>query len=269
MSDTERSLEFEIEVAGTPEEVWQAVATGPGITSWYVPHRVEEKEGGHAVARFGPGPEMEVPGRVAAWEPPNRIVFDGGEGVDGLAFEWVVEAAGGGHCVVRLINSGFGVGDPWDDLYDGMSEGWRMFLLNLQLHRRHFPGQTATPMLPTASLAGPRDRAWKELLGALGQDEQPTVGDRIELGGDDGELPRFAGEVVDVATHRIALVLDAPAPATAFIAAEGRPGAPHIEGSIWSYLYGPDQEAIAERDEPRWAAWLAARAVDPEAPPTA
>ena len=68
---------------GTPEEVWQAIATGPGISSWYVPHTVEEREGGAATASFGPGPEMTVPGRVAAWEPPRRIVFDGGEGVGG------------------------------------------------------------------------------------------------------------------------------------------------------------------------------------------
>ena len=41
----ERSIELEIEVPGTPEEVWRAIATGPGISSWYVPHRVEEHEG--------------------------------------------------------------------------------------------------------------------------------------------------------------------------------------------------------------------------------
>ena len=84
MDDENRSIELEVEVVGTPEEVWQAIATGPGISSWYVPHTVEEREGGAATARFGPGPEMLIPGRVAAWEPPRRIVFDGGEGVGGM-----------------------------------------------------------------------------------------------------------------------------------------------------------------------------------------
>ena len=60
MDDDERSIELEIEVVGTPEEVWQAIATGPGISSWYVPHTVEEREGGAAVASFGPGPEMQI-----------------------------------------------------------------------------------------------------------------------------------------------------------------------------------------------------------------
>ena len=52
MSDERRSFEFEIEVPGTPEEVWRAIATGPGISSWYVPHVVEEREGGDATASF-------------------------------------------------------------------------------------------------------------------------------------------------------------------------------------------------------------------------
>lgn len=53
----DRYLEFEIEVVGSIEEVWQAISTGPGITSWYVPHVIEEREGGAATASFGPGPE--------------------------------------------------------------------------------------------------------------------------------------------------------------------------------------------------------------------
>ena len=110
MTDDHRSIELEVEVVGTPEEVWRAIATGPGISSWYVPHEVEEREGGAATASFGPGPEMQVAGRVAAWDPPRRVVFDGGDAGEGLAFEWLVEAREGGSCVVRLVNSGFAVG---------------------------------------------------------------------------------------------------------------------------------------------------------------
>ena len=140
-----RSIELEVEVAGTPEQVWRAIATGPGISSWYVPHTVEEREGGSASARFGPGPEMEIPGRVASWNPPRQVVFDGGEEVAGFAFEWTVEARGNGTCIVRLVNSGFGSGEEWDDQYDAMRDGWQIFLTNLRLHLEHFAGRSATP----------------------------------------------------------------------------------------------------------------------------
>lgn len=256
MVDKNRSIELEIEVVGTPEEVWQAIATGPGISSWYVPHTVEEREGGTAVARFGPGPEMEVPGRVAAWEPPRRVVFDGGEGAGGLAFEWLVEARDGGTCVVRLVNTGFGSGDDWDGQYDALSEGWLLFLFNLKLHLEHFRGQTATAMLPTAMWAGPREEAWRTLADQLGISAAPAVGDRVETGAHDA--PTLAGTVVDVASSRLALLVDQPASGTAIVAVEGT--GDQVSVSIWSYLYGADAVAAAHRDEPRWAKWLSDRA---------
>jgi len=49
-----RSVQAEVEVPGTPEEVWQAIATGPGISSWFVPSEVEERAGGTAVSHFSP-----------------------------------------------------------------------------------------------------------------------------------------------------------------------------------------------------------------------
>jgi uncharacterized protein YndB with AHSA1/START domain len=257
MVDENRSIELEVEVVGTPEEVWRAIATGPGISSWYVPHTVEEREGGAATARFGPGPEMLIPGRVAAWEPPHRVVFDGGEGAGGLAFEWLVEARDGGTCIVRLVNSGFGSGEDWDAQYDGMSEGWQLFLFNLKLHLAHFSGQTATALLPTAVWAGPREDAWTALTEQLGIPRAPVVGDRTQTRGHDA--PTLAGTVVDADSWRLALLVDQPAPGTAILAAEGT--GDHINVSIWSYLYGADGAAAATRDEPRWTKWLSERAV--------
>lgn len=254
-ADDRTTIELEIEVEGTPEEVWQAIATGPGISSWYVPHTVDEQQGGRAVARFGEGPEMEVPGRVAAWEPPRRFMIDGGEGVPGLAFEWLVEAKDGGSCVVRLVNSGFGDDGPWDEMYDGMSEGWPMFLRNLQLHLAHFRGRPATPMLPGGHWAGPRDKAWRTLLEGLELDPAIEVGDRIEVG---GGAPSLAGTVVEVLAHRVSLLLDRPASGTAFLAAEG--GDQGVEVSVWAYLYGDDAGAIADRDRAGWQQWLEAKA---------
>lgn len=250
MSDQRREIRLEIEVAGAPEEVWQAIATGPGISSWYVPHTVEEREGGAALASFGEGPEMQVPGRVAAWEPPHRIVFDGGEGASGLAFEWLVEAREGGTCIVRLINSGFGDGNPWDDQYDDMTEGWKLFLFNLKLHMQHFRGQAAVSMLPMAPWAGTKAEAWERLTSALALPARPAIGERVVTG---GSAPRLAGTVVETGDTRIALLLDSPAPGTAFIAAEG---AEHCGVSVWAYLYGSNAATIADTERPRWQQWL-------------
>jgi uncharacterized protein YndB with AHSA1/START domain len=259
MSEDRRSIELEVEVPGTPEEVWRAIATGPGISSWYVPHRVAEREGGAVTASFGSAPEMQVDGRVAAWEPPHRVLFDGGEGVEGLAFEWLVEARDGGTCVVRLVNTGFGSGEEWDAQYDGMVEGWLLFLLNLRLHLEHFRGRAATAMLPTGMWAGPRDQAWSTLTGDLGLPSAPIAGDRIEVNAPGA--PSLAGVIADVAPERVALLLDRPSTGTAFLAVEG--DGEYVAVSIWSYLYGSDGAAAAERDEPVWQQWLDERGVNP------
>ena len=81
------------------------------------------------------------------------------------------------------------------------------------------------------------------------------AGDRIELSGDG--VPPLAGTVVDSASWRLALLLDEPAPGTAILAVEGDGDLVNV--SIWSYLYGPEGAAAAERDEPLWWDWLSSR----------
>src|SRR2546430_16906512 len=54
-----RSIQVEVEVPGTPEEAWQASATGPGISSWFVPTEFEEKDGKPVAVKMNFGPGME------------------------------------------------------------------------------------------------------------------------------------------------------------------------------------------------------------------
>jgi len=191
------------------------------------------------VASFGPG--MDAPGRVAAWEPPARVLFDGGDADSGLAFEWLIEARDGGTCVVRLVNSGFGSGEGWDDQYDAMESGWGLFLFNLRLHLEHFAGQRATALLPMGAWPVEQDRA---------------VGESITIDLTDGL--GLAGTVAKATEHSISLLLTEPAVGTGFIAAEAAGGDSSV--SIWTYLYGENRATLSERDAPRWATWLDANA---------
>jgi hypothetical protein len=138
-----------------------------------------------------------------------------------------------------------------------LSEGWGLFLLNLKLHLEHFRGQTATALLPTATWAGRREEAWAALTDQLGVPRAPVVGDRVQTSADDA--PTLAGTVVDVASWRLAVLVDQPVPGTAILAVEGQ--GDQVSVSIWSYLYGAEGAAAARRDEPRWAKWLSDRAL--------
>ena len=72
-----RSVQVEVEVPGTPEEVWQAIATGPGISSWFVPTEFEERDGKPVAVTLNFGPGMESRSAVTAWDPPRMFAAEG------------------------------------------------------------------------------------------------------------------------------------------------------------------------------------------------
>ena len=169
-------LEFSVEVPGTPEQVWQALATAKGMSAWFAPTEMEEREGGFL--HFTMGPEMGSDGQVTAWEPPRRLVYEEdwaalmGKDPDALSpltSEFIVEAQSGGTCVVRVTSSGFGTGAAWEqEFWDGMAPGWMPFFDNLRLYLSHFPGQAATLLEASAPHAADADELWSAMRDALG-----------------------------------------------------------------------------------------------------
>jgi uncharacterized protein YndB with AHSA1/START domain len=259
----ERVIDLSIEVPGTPEQVWQAIATGPGITSWFVPHQVQEQQGGTVRMDFGPD-FGEALARVTAWEPPRRVVFTS-EGERALAYEWLVEARDGGTCLVRLVNTGFGPGEDWDADYDGMSTGWRIFLENLRLHLTHFPGQPARAIIPTRMLEGPYDAAFARLCRELGVSADVRAGQRFATSGPG--VPAMSGTVHSVqdfgAAKTCFLLVEEPAPGTASLTAEG--AGDLVAVSCYLYLYGPDAATLPDE----WTPFLTARFPRPDIEPAA
>jgi uncharacterized protein YndB with AHSA1/START domain len=137
-----RSVQVEVEVPGTPEEVWQAIATGSGVSSWFVPTESEERVGGAVTAHFGPG--MDSSATVTTWDPPRRFAAESpdlGPNAPTLATEWIVEARSGGTCVVRVVHSLFASTDDWDDQLESIESGWPAFFRILRLYLTHFRGE--------------------------------------------------------------------------------------------------------------------------------
>jgi uncharacterized protein YndB with AHSA1/START domain len=259
-----RAIELDVEVPGTPEEVWEAVASGPGITAWFVPARVDGRVDGTVELDFGPGLGTETT-RITAWDPPRRFVAEvTHEGRPTFAAEWLVEARDGGTCVVRLINSGFGSGADWDAEYDATQAGWRLFLYNLRLYLTHFPGQPCASVLVNGTAAGPATRAFGDLAAALGLPTGAGKGDRVAATAADA--PPLAGVVERATGNMLTLLLEKPAPGVAFAAAE-----PAADGSayasVYLYLFGDGAAEAAARDDPAWRAWFQRHFPAPEAPP--
>jgi uncharacterized protein YndB with AHSA1/START domain len=257
-SSGRRSVEVQIEVPGTPEEVWQAIATGPGVSSWFVPVDIEEGKDGEPariVSHFGPG--MDAVATATVWDPPRRFAAESrdlGPNAPALATEWIVEARDGGTCIVRVVHSLFAGSDDWDDQLSSVESGWPAFFQILRLYMTHFRGWPCRGFRVMGEAPPPEPQAWTALVGPLGL-TGAAAGQRWNA---DPGAPPMGGIVERLGEgkhpHQILLRLDDPAPGIAFLFAHTMGAQVLLIASF--YLYGDTAAAVAARDEPMWQAWI-------------
>jgi uncharacterized protein YndB with AHSA1/START domain len=157
----EHRAEHTFEVAATPEQVWGAIATADGISAWMVPTRLDPQIGGevsfdlggfrstgvvtdytpnHRFAYEEPWPIADraeaIPAEMVEWFKtigvPLSEVYRDLASVTPIATEFLVEAASGGSCVIRVVTSAYGSGADWEnEFFSQMVAGWGEILENL------------------------------------------------------------------------------------------------------------------------------------------
>jgi uncharacterized protein YndB with AHSA1/START domain len=135
----------EIELPATPEQVWDAIATGPGLDSWFMGrNEIEPREGGAARLTIAGHTDEAT---VVGWEPGKRFADRTATADDGsfMATEYLIEGRDQGSTVLRMVQSGV-LGDNWETEFEAMKVGWDLYLGTLAAYLRHFPGRTATPV---------------------------------------------------------------------------------------------------------------------------
>jgi uncharacterized protein YndB with AHSA1/START domain len=257
-----RYVQAEAEVPGTPEQVWKAIATGPGISSWFVPTEVHTNASGtpvKVVSHFGPGDSMDSVSNVTAWEPPRRFAADSpGEGPNAppVATEWTVEGQSGGTCRVRVVHSWFAETDDWDGQYEGMEYGWAAFFRILRLYLSAYRNLPCTAIQLMAFTPESVSNAWAKLTAPLGL-PAAVKGQHVES---PGGAPRFSGVVECVGSPEypeLMLRIDRPAPGIAHLFA--MPMGPSVCVPVRFYLFGDQAAAVAAREEPVWQSWISER----------
>jgi uncharacterized protein YndB with AHSA1/START domain len=172
---------MEVEVPATPEQVWDAIATGPGIDGWFMGRTVvEPAEGGAVRTDMG---DFTMESTVTAWEPGKRFGYRTLPDPDGsfMALEWLIEGRDGGSTVLRSVGSGFIGADDWEGEYDGLRKGGAYYFHTLAQYVTHFADRPVTAV--SVALPGPADRAemWAAVHRGLGLPGAPAVGDRVRL----------------------------------------------------------------------------------------
>ena len=139
-------MERTYEVAATPEQVWDAIATADGIAAWMAPTRLDPQAGGAVSFDLG---EFWSHGIVTDYTPNRRFAYaepwpsqPGMPTADHdlslltpIATEFLVEAASGGSCVIRVVTSAYGTGADWEnEFFAEMVDRWVAILDNLAKH---------------------------------------------------------------------------------------------------------------------------------------
>jgi uncharacterized protein YndB with AHSA1/START domain len=265
--DRGRYGETELEVPGTPEQVWQAIATGPGQAAWLFPADLDPAVGGSMIIHREPfGPDADT--TVTRYEPPHAFAYDepNQDPPTPLATEILVEARSGGSCVVRVICGFADAGEEWEDLVQGALEGWRMTLVVLSEYLRSFAGRPAHRIdLITMIDPAPADRATPaaDLFRRLGLGSAPAEsGTRFRTA---PGAPELAGLIVRSEPGYLLLRSESPGPGlwalSCFPMGMDQPISINLMGRV--YGWPADQAA---RLRTTWQTWLQRQAEELAAP---
>ena len=253
-----RSVEAEVDIEATPEQVWQAIATGPGVASWFMNMESEfdERVGGEIRARMGD--QMVPVGKITAWDPPNHFASEGdnayGPGTPKVGYEWTVEAKDGGSCRLRLVQTHFADDDAWDTQLGDAEAGWASFFHVLRNYVERHLGEPSAIVQGMGPVPGELDEAFTRLTSSLGI-ENVQLGARFECTTEGA--PAFSGEIEDIVegrNRRAMIRLESPHPGTAWVGVS--PIAGNMTAIVSLYYYGEGAPEAGQRDNEAIASWL-------------
>jgi len=249
-----RSISVEVEVPGTPEEVWEAIATGAGISKWFVPAQVEPRVGGQIVLNFGPG--MDSESEVTVWDAPHRFCATGaglGPNAPAMATEWTVEARAGGTCTVRVVHSLFADTDEWDNQLGEVEGGWPSFFAVLRMYLTHYRGEPGAHFQVMAPVAGTVTEGWRALMSKLGV-ASFTAGAKVRSQAGTAPLSGVV-EAAGTESHPNQLIvrMDEPSAGAAVLSTCGMGQQTFFVGSFYFFGEKATEGLQAERE---WQDWL-------------
>jgi uncharacterized protein YndB with AHSA1/START domain len=249
-----RQVEMEFIAPGTPEQVWHAMATGAGNSTWFTRAQIEERVGGDL--RFEFGPQMSSSGEVTTWQPPHRFGYverDWSPGAPPVATEITIASRGANECVVRMVHSLFSTGDEWDDQMEGFESAWPGFFEVLRIYLTHFAGMPGATFQAMVTTDDEPLAVWKHVIEALGL-VGADVGETRTVRGPEPLRVVIERTQQDATLRYVAMRIESPAPGVA-IAGTHRTGG-RVMASISMFHYGEGAEAAAEAGAVKWREWL-------------
>ncbi len=166
----------EITVDATPDQIWDAIASGPGVDSWLMGRTEIDPDAKTSTFDMFGNTSIST---ITVWEPGRRYATREDNPDETFnAFEWLIEAADGGGAVVRVVHSG-ALGDDWEAEYNALGVGDHAYLRKLAVYVQHFAPRTARHSI---FLPGPiTEDSWAAMTAAIGVDRDAADGQPARL----------------------------------------------------------------------------------------
>lgn len=201
MSETANSgkqVVQEIEIDASAEAVWKALVEAEELARWFpLDATVEPREGGLMSFNWGEQyPEMG--GIISVFRPQKHLQIDYSHPKKGEIEPWSEMVTDyfittqEGKTVLRLVQSGYGTGESWDDFYDATRRGWHFELRSLRNYLENHLGEDRYVIWILRHLKTDGLSAWEKLCSNEGFALNKFIasakeGDRYEInlpGGD-------------------------------------------------------------------------------------
>lgn len=249
-----RWVRGEVEAPGSVDELWQAIGTGAGLSSWFTRSEFSVGADGQPtqlICHFGPG--ISSAATLTQWDPPRGFSVISDEFIPGgpeVATDWNIEERDGKSCLLSVEHGLFVDSDEYDNHIEATEAGWPAFFRILQIYMAHHRGEPCA-LLELMGAAADGDRAWEDVSSALGfSNAQP--GERFAAPA--GALP-FSG-LVDTVPGETEVILHIDQPTSGVAHLFVWPINDQILLSLRFYLYGEDAAKVVSREEPRWRSWM-------------
>ncbi len=174
-----RTIALSVDIASSPEAVWQAVSEGDRLANWFAPiASVDPGEGGTVTVGWAEGADWTSV--ISVWRPVEHLQLvdeppaeAAAEGAVPMVLDYHLEPREGG-TRVHLVNSGLSASKDWDDAFHMMTNGWRFFLWNLKHYLERHSGTPRNMISERPWVTGPREAVWDTILGPDGLGTVPT-----------------------------------------------------------------------------------------------
>jgi len=254
---TEDSVERTIRIAAPVDAVWAALTEPEELQNWFpLEADVEPGEGGVIHARWSDDTWFDE--NIEIWktnEHLRTIGVDGGWA--GIATDYQLETDGES-TVLRVVSSGFGADDDWQEMLDAFGGGWDFELRGLRHYLERHRGTPRRVVRASVTYDVDQEIAWNRVAGPEGwltvetapsEDDGPA---RFAAHTDSGEILTGTMYEFEPPNQIVAAVGELN---DAFFRLQIRPKSIGSVATFWLSTYGADAEECADVEN-SWQSWL-------------